>query len=850
MDKKYIQNEKLLFETLPTNFLPRHHIIRSLNDADDKRIIHFQAPGGYGKTSSTVHWLNHRKEPVLWVSLDEYDNLPTLFYKLCSQALLGAQSDNHALANIVNHSDFPSSPVEFMILALSAFKTEEQPYTMVLDDFHFITNPKILKSLPFVLKRLSLSTKIILLSRAALPLEIEEHYSSDKILKLTASDLAFTKEEILNFYQLIGKKASNEEITTIFSQTDGWPIAIQSLAANPVLLTAPLNQSNRLAMFIERQMWDKWPASTQDFLLKLSTVNEITPAIARLITGNADSEALLAELSSQSMLIHQTNENTYRFHQLFQDFLSCKLQSAQHLNVSSLYQLLTRYYLEVGDIFNARQAAINSLDEDLMVASLMNDTQYVNYKTSIEEYVDTVLKFQAQNLPLSIYEREPVFHIIPAWYYYLTGQGIKMTQHVDQLLLQFEKIAIAAPSFIPEIILILGLDPRQSLLEKIISISNVFSLPEQPVKPETNKELSLTLQLPFLHRGLLDYSELSDEATFIAVRPHFEELLQDQATATLDCVYGGLQLERNDILTASQFIYQAYAKVDENSTPEFYFSISMHLLQLHYLKEEGIYFQERKDTLKHWLKETNNYYLYPNFSAFTSRLAIWEGDKKKAKAWLDSYYVTEFSQIEVYKLYQHLTTIRAHILLDNRHEAILLTERLLRYTQEFKRPADEAEVMVLQGIIYWRLGNQKQAIKIIEETLNKSLPFHFIRIFADEGAAILPILKKLKNQLSQFNAPSKEFQHYLNEIILAATQVSLKRSGILPPLSTESVRLSKQQLKMVELLAAGHKFNEIVEITGLSINTIRAHVNLAYQKLGVNNSKEAVLKAKELKVIA
>ncbi|WP_314060203.1 LuxR C-terminal-related transcriptional regulator [uncultured Vagococcus sp.] len=850
MNKKYIQNEKLLFDTLPVNFLPRRHIIHALNDTEDKRIILFQAPGGYGKTSSTVHWLNNRNEPVLWVSLDEYDNLPTLFYKLCSQALLGAQPDNCALAEIVNHSDFPSSPVEFMILALAAFKTEEQPYTMVLDDFHFITNPKILKSLPFVLKRLSLSTKIILLSRAAMPLEIEEHYRPEKILKLTAEDLAFTKDEIVNFYHLMGKPVSSEEIGLIYTQTNGWPIAIQSLAVSPVQLTSPLNQTNRLATFIEGQMWEKWPTSTQDFLLKLSIVGEITSNIACLLTENTESDSLLRELSSQSMLIHQTNENSYRFHHLFQDFLRGKLQAAQHLNLSSLYQTLTRHYLEIGDIFNARHAAINSLDENLMIASLMNTSKYIDYKTSIEEYVDTVLKFQAQNLPLSIYEREPSFHIIPAWYYYLTGKATKMSQHVDQLLIHFEQIATTSPLFIPEIILILGLDPRQPLLEKINAITQVFSLPEKLPKPENSKELSLTLQLPFLHRGLLDYSELANEVTFLAVRPHFEVLLQDQADETLDCVYGGLQLERNDLITASQYIYQALSKVTDETNHEFYFSISMHLLQLHYLSGDDDYFRQSKNQLKQWLKETNNYYLYPNFAAFNSRLAIWEGDQQQADAWLKSYYVTEVSQIELYKFYQHLTTIRAHILLDHRHEALLLSERMLRYTQDFKRPADEAEVTVLQAIVYWRLGNQKQALKMIEDILNKSLPFHFVRIFADEGAAILPILKKLKNQLNQTNGSSNEFQHYLSEIILVATQVSLKRSGILPPMSTETVRLSKQQLRMVELLAAGHKFNEIVDITGLSINTIRAHVNLAYQKLGVNNSKEAVLKAKELKVIA
>mgnify|MGYP001008071496 FL=1 len=54
---------------------------------------------------------------------------------------------------------------------------------------------------------------------------------------------------------------------------------------------------------------------------------------------------------------------------------------------------------------------------------------------------------------------------------------------------------------------------------------------------------------------------------------------------------------------------------------------------------------------------------------------------------------------------------------------------------------------------------------------------------------------------------------------------------------------------MLELLAKGYKNAEIVEMTVLSINTIRSHTKIAYQKLEVNNAMDAILRARELELI-
>ena len=116
----------------------------------------------------------------------------------------------------------------------------------------------------------------------------------------------------------------------------------------------------------------------------------------------------------------------------------------------------------------------------------------------------------------------------------------------------------------------------------------------------------------------------------------------------------------------------------------------------------------------------------------------------------------------------------------------------------------------LLAISYWSLGHQKQALFLMKDIIEKTEPYHFIRVYADEGAALLPILSKLRNRLNQLPDSSQTLLTYLSQILVLTKEVAHKKPGILPIATSAHIKLSKQQLRMIELLAEGHKFSEIV----------------------------------------
>jgi len=61
--------------------------------------------------------------------------------------------------------------------------------------------------------------------------------------------------------------------------------------------------------------------------------------------------------------------------------------------------------------------------------------------------------------------------------------------------------------------------------------------------------------------------------------------------------------------------------------------------------------------------------------------------------------------------------------------------------------------------------------------------------------------------------------------------------------------LSKRELEVLQLLAAGYSNQEMADRLFVSLNTIKTHLNKIYIKLDVKRRTQAVSKARELNIL-
>ena len=127
-------------------------------------------------------------------------------------------------------------------------------------------------------------------------------------------------------------------------------------------------------------------------------------------------------------------------------------------------------------------------------------------------------------------------------------------------------------------------------------------------------------------------------------------------------------------------------------------------------------------------------------------------------------------------------------------------------------------------------------------------PYGFTRTIANEGAVIIPILKKLYNRLSVSQEMSG-ISIFVRTIQLLAAECAVINPGLTSSLEEKSVKLSKQQMQMLLYLSSGKNNRQICEETGMKLNTVKAHTFKLYEKLEVNSGADAVLKARRLGIL-
>jgi LuxR family maltose regulon positive regulatory protein len=614
------------------------------------------------------------------------------------------------------------------------------------------------------------------------------------------------------------------------------------------------NTKNAFSQYIKDNIWDKWDSGLRDFMLKTSIVDEMTEELALALTGRGDAGAILRELCAQNSFVSSSGnsgpssespgEATYRYHSLFLGFLRNVLQDSS-IDQAALNKVAAEYYLARQQHFVASHYAVNSNDIQVLMRTFHRFFHYSS--PSLSEHLHFLkILLSADSLPEATREQYPFLYVGMVFYAYQSGDAERVGYYTDKLLAHINTIASDYPQFLEAAIEDTFLDHRIPLPAML---KRSKTLPPIVQKGETIQMPTITNQRPFMHRG----GKATDPGALEKASAPYWDLFGEQYKVFYPCLKSGMYLEKNMLPEALSFAEEAVGLLDsvDGISPEFIFSAHMHLAAVHRAMGNDELAMQIVGNTKNKLDEMNAGHLNHNLMAYQAMLRLWDGDRAAAQEWLDNYFVTKFDRLPAYKEFQHYTTARAHMVLGNVDEAMSCILELERFSRDFRRPTEMAESGTLKAALEWAMGKHKEAVATLETVLAILQPHGYLRIVADEGAAVEPILKRIAAKVDKKGYDGILTKKFVNDTLLIAHGVAKKYKGITANIikNTKQIKLSKQQKKMIELLAAGHHNQKIAEITGLTVHTVKLHLSLAYKKLGVHNAIDAVLKARELGLI-
>lgn len=154
------------------------------------------------------------------------------------------------------------------------------------------------------------------------------------------------------------------------------------------------------------------------------------------------------------------------------------------------------------------------------------------------------------------------------------------------------------------------------------------------------------------------------------------------------------------------------------------------------------------------------------------------------------------------------------------------------------------ELSILAAIIKYRSGSEWK--KEFIPALEKICEYRFVPIISREGAAIFPLLTECR----ELCAADRNIDGKWFETVVEATGKVARRYPLY--FKTDKARpadISPIDVRILACLADGLSMPKTAERLNMNFETLRSRIKELYRRLGAKNKTEAVIIAREMKII-
>ena len=334
-------------------------------------------PVGAGKTMALAMWAAAEPGPVAWVSLDEYNTRPGIFWSYvvaalgrCGVAVSGALPGG--ARGRPGESLFP-------LRLASGLAAQDPPVTLVLDDLHLITEPTVLGGLDFLVRSVGSGLRLVAASRTDPQLPMHRYRLTGQLACIQGTDLAFSAAETGVLLAQHGCTLSADSLNCLMRKTEGWAAGLRlaaiSLAVHPDpdrFVKELLAEDSALSGYLADEVLNTQPPEVRDLLLRTSILEHVNAEAAGELAGNRQAGRILAELAHANAFVQPIGCGWYRYHTLFAETLRRRLRLECPDQIASLHRQAARWYERNGQLTEAVRHATEVGDWQL-AASMVVD---------------------------------------------------------------------------------------------------------------------------------------------------------------------------------------------------------------------------------------------------------------------------------------------------------------------------------------------------------------------------------------------------------------------------------------------------------------------------------------------
>ena len=895
---------KLHVPRRPRSLVARPRLSERLSRGAESALTLVSAPAGFGKTTLLAQWLAAAPadgRSVAWLSLDQRDNDPELFWTYLVGALKTAAQG--AGASTLSLLQSPQPPAEAgLATLLNDLDALSDDVVLVLDDYHVIEARGVQDGMAFLLEHLPPQIHLVIASRADPALPLARLRGRGELVEIRAADLRFTPNEAAAYLnEVMGLVLTAPDVAALEERTEGWIAALQLAALSlqgredvATFIAGFAGDDRYIVNFLAEEVLQRQPEHVQQFLLQTSILDRLSGRLCDAVTGQDGGQAKLAALERGNLFLVPLDDRRrwYRYHQLFADVLQARLLDEQPGDLPGLHRRASAWYERSGEPSEAIRHALAAGDFG-RAADLVELAIPAMRKTRQEVAVHGWLRA----LPEELVRVRPVLSVGLAGALLAEGEleGVETRlQDAEEWLDTTPGIRRGSPAPSAEMVVVddegfRRLPPMIELYRAALALA----LEDAPgAVKHARRALELSpeeehlgraaaaglLGLAFWASGDLEaghsaYAEcmaglrraghiadtfgcaialadirLTQGRLGEAMRT-YEQALQRAAeqggpvlrgTADMYVGLSELHRERNDLAAAIQNLLRSQELGERNGLPQNRYRWRVAMARIR--QAEG----DLSGALDA-LGDAERLYVgdfFPNVrpvQALRARVLVAHGKWGEGLGWARERGLSAEDDLSYLHEFEHITLARVLLA---RHVA----ERAGRTSQEasglLERLLSAAEAgqrtgNVIEILVLQALAHQAQGdVTAAVASLQRA-----VTLAEPEGYVRIfadegpPVAPLLRAVAKRGTAPG-----YVRRLLAAVS-----KTGDSTPASQELIEpLSARELDVLRLLGTDLDGPEIARELVVSLNTVRTHTRNIYAKLGVNNRRAAVRRAQEL----
>lgn len=331
------------------------------------------APMGYGKTTA-INWFLAEKTKggkAVAIRLSIYSEKLPILWRSAQDAFRFAGLD------VLSAFDFPTSEAAAMLVLeelCRAFSSGKTAYYLFLDDFHLLRDERAVRFICRISARLPENAHLIVASRDRFLPAGEIVRLGGNLHQIGMEHLRLNHTELAVYAHRCGAELSEQQLEALLRSSEGWFSAIYlNLRALSERGRLPDASSDIFEMFTAA-MIDPLPPGRQEFLAVMGLADEFTAEMARFVTENPETDAIIQDLTCQNAFVTRLPDSQrYRFHHMMKECALRKFRTLPEQSQICYWNRFGSWYGAQGQYLHALGAYGRSGNSDAALTIIEKD---------------------------------------------------------------------------------------------------------------------------------------------------------------------------------------------------------------------------------------------------------------------------------------------------------------------------------------------------------------------------------------------------------------------------------------------------------------------------------------------